>query len=73
MSCSLSAMTELNQRYLSEPEADVDTGRAALLLGVHPNTIRRWDKTGKLRSWRTPGGFRRFAMADLRALKAGAR
>ena len=42
----------------------------AALLGVHPNTVRRWDKEGSLKAVRTgPRGDRRFYRAD--ALEAG--
>ena len=44
------------------------TTEAAKLLGVHPSTLRRWDKTGILRpSYRTPTGERRYTEADLEA------
>lgn len=44
------------------------TAEAAKLLGVHPSTLRRWDKTGILRpSIRTPTGERRYTEADLEA------
>lgn len=44
------------------------TAEAAKLLGVHPSTLRRWDKTGILRpSYRTPTGERRYTEADLEA------
>ena len=40
---------------------------AAKLLGVHPSTLRRWDKTGILRpSIRTLTGERRYTEEDLR-------
>lgn len=38
---------------------------AAAYLGVHPDTLRRWEKAGKIRVYRTPGGERRFERADL--------
>ena len=42
---------------------------AAKMLGVHPSTLRRWDKTGILRpSYRTPTGERRYTEADLKAI-----
>ncbi|RSN68933.1 MerR family DNA-binding transcriptional regulator, partial [Candidatus Korarchaeum cryptofilum] len=28
-------------------------------LGIHPNTLRKWDKQGKIRVVRTVGGRRR--------------
>ena len=42
---------------------------AAKLLGVHPSTLRRWDKKGILTpSYRTPTGERRYTDADLKAI-----
>ena len=44
------------------------TAEAAKLLGVHPSTLRRWDKTGILRpSIRTLTGERRYTEADIQA------
>lgn len=43
------------------------TSEAAARLGVHPSTLRRWDKTGILRpSIRTLTGERRYTEEDLR-------
>jgi excisionase family DNA binding protein len=41
------------------------------MLGVNESTLRRWADAGHIRSFRTPGGHRRFAEDDLRALMAG--
>ena len=38
---------------------------AAHYLGVHPDTLRRWEKAGKVRAYRLPSGERRFERADL--------
>ena len=38
---------------------------AAELLGVHPATVRNWADKGEIPSRRTPGGHRRFRLADL--------
>ena len=39
------------------------------MLGVHPSTLRRWDKKGILHpSIRTPTGERRYTEADLKAI-----
>ena len=44
------------------------TAEAAKMLGVHPSTLRRWDKKGILRpSIRTLTGERRYTDADLDA------
>lgn len=38
---------------------------ACALLGVHPNTIRRWDKEGKIRVVRQKGGHRRIPESEI--------
>ena len=38
------------------------------MLGVHPSTLRQWADAGKIHTVRTPGGHRRFAETDVRAL-----
>jgi excisionase family DNA binding protein len=45
-------------------------GRAARLLGVHPITLRRWADQGEIAVMLTPGGHRRFAVADLERFAA---
>jgi len=35
------------------------------MLGVHPNTLRRWVKEGRITATVTAGGERRFLVADL--------
>lgn len=40
-------------------------GEAAKYLGVSKDTLRRWEKRGKIKSYRTPGGRRRYTMYDL--------
>ena len=46
----------------------VSIGKAAKELGVHPETLRRWEKQGKIVVERTPTGFRRYDLAKLRGL-----
>lgn len=41
---------------------------ASRMLGVHPSTLRQWADAGKIHTVRTPGGHRRFAETDVRAL-----
>jgi|SRR5579859_1750866 len=45
-------------------------GRAARVLGVHPITLRRWADQGEIAVMLTPGGHRRFALADLQRFAA---
>jgi excisionase family DNA binding protein len=39
---------------------------ASAFLGVHYTTVRSWADRGEIRVFRTPGGHRRFSVADLR-------
>ena len=38
---------------------------AAYLLGVSTDTLRRWEKEGKISSTRTEGGHRRYDLTDI--------
>ena len=51
----------------------VSLGPASRLVGVDPDTLRRWADDGRVRSYATPGGHRRFSQADLERLAAGRR
>ncbi|MHB8574804.1 MAG: MerR family transcriptional regulator [Dehalococcoidia bacterium] len=44
--------------------------QACRLLGVNESTLRRWADAGQVRTFRTPGGHRRFSQADLFKLTA---
>lgn len=44
---------------------------ACKLLGVDQSTLRRWSDDGKIPVFRTPGGHRRYAEDDLKALVKG--
>jgi excisionase family DNA binding protein len=56
---------------LREPDSRVPAGDwlslgpASQLLGIDPDTLRRWADDGRVPAWTTPGGHRRF---DARAL-----
>src|SRR3972149_10014413 len=43
---------------------------AAQRLGVHPTTLRRWADAGEISVMLTPGGHRRFALADIEQFEA---
>ena len=62
-------------RYRDDPETLatrwITLGQACKLLGVNESTLRRWADAGHVRSFRTPGGHRRFSEDDLRGLVAG--
>lgn len=56
---------------MSEPTAGPGTsgwlslGPASALLGIDPDTLRRWADEGRVPAWTTPGGHRRFDAAAL--------
>jgi putative resolvase len=43
----------------------VSIGRASDLLGVHVDTLRRWEALGKITPVHTKGGHRRYRLAEL--------
>jgi len=65
----------VTSRYRDDPESLatrwITLGQACKLLGVNESTLRRWADAGHVRSFRTPGGHRRFSEEDLRVLMAG--
>jgi excisionase family DNA binding protein len=46
-------------------------GQACRLLNVDESTLRRWADAGQVRTFRTPGGHRRFADEDVRGIVHG--
>ena len=50
--------------------AFVNVGKAAAYLGVSPASLRQWSDEGLVRVYRTPGGQRRYRLADLEAFIA---
>ncbi|TMD96799.1 MAG: helix-turn-helix domain-containing protein [Chloroflexi bacterium] len=46
---------------------------AARRLSVHPTTLREWADKGSIRTFRTPGGHRRFSESDVAELGARAK
>jgi excisionase family DNA binding protein len=57
-------------RKVTGPDLLIPT-EVAGLFRVDAITVRRWAKTGKLRSIKTLGGHRRFYRAEVEALVAG--
>ena len=49
---------------------DVRIGEAAEMLGVSVDTIRRWQRDGRLRAGRTSGGQRTVPLAEVQRLIA---
>lgn len=53
------------------PELRYTISEAANLLGVHPDTVRRWESTGKIKSIRVSGGWRRFPESEIKRILEG--
>ncbi|HZG67913.1 MAG TPA: helix-turn-helix domain-containing protein [Herpetosiphonaceae bacterium] len=58
----------MTQSVSDNQAAWLTLGEVSTLLGVHPATVRQWSDEGKLDAFRTPGGHRRFARADIERL-----
>lgn len=57
-------------RHTTISGAPVRIGSAAAMLNVAVETLRRWEREGKITSIRTPGGQRRFQISEIERLKA---
>jgi excisionase family DNA binding protein len=59
-------------RAAQQSPAWLSLDQAAKRLKVHPATLREWADRGRIRTFRTPGGHRRFSEADVSAMGAQA-
>ncbi|MFL5750340.1 MAG: MerR family transcriptional regulator [Chloroflexota bacterium] len=58
-------------RAVAPPEQNrLSLGPAARMLGVDPDTLRRWADEGRIEAFTTPGGHRRFDRLDIERLCA---
>jgi len=55
---------------MSKGEAVYIISVAAELAGIHPQTLRIYERRGLLNPYRTPGGTRRYSDKDLERLRA---
>jgi molybdopterin-binding protein len=55
---------------LRQMAKDLSLGEAAHALGVSPDTLRRWDRAGKLRTSRDERNRRRVPAAEVRRLSS---
>ncbi|QBC87350.1 MerR family transcriptional regulator [Mycobacterium avium] len=46
----------------------ISPGEAAALLGVHVDTVKRWERDGRISSLRTPLNHRRYRRGDVEKL-----
>jgi excisionase family DNA binding protein len=62
------------QPHATPSQEALSLGAASRVLGVDPDTLRRWADQGRVRFFLTPGGHRRFDRASLeRVRRAGGR
>lgn len=47
----------------------ISIGRASELLGVHHDTLRDWERKGKISPVKTPGSHRRYSMSDINGMR----
>ena len=47
---------------------DLSPQAAAAIVGVHEDTLKRWAADGKVKAFKTPGGWWRFRRSDLTEL-----
>lgn len=63
--------------HLPEPEPRkrkwYAVSAAADLLGISSRTLLRWSEAGRIETWQTPGGHRRFHARDLARLREATR
>ena len=45
-------------------------GEVARLTGVTISTVRNWDRAGKIKSFRTAGGQRRFPVSEVERIRS---
>lgn len=51
-----------------ESAAVLTPAEVAQMFGVDPKTVTRWAQTGRLESFRTPGGHRRYSGPQVREI-----
>lgn len=64
------AQTALLRRYGARVMPLLQVRQAARGLGVHENTLRRWEERGLIRAVHLPSGVMRFRAEDVEALRA---
>jgi len=64
---------QMTQKSVVSEQEWLTLSQAAKRLNVHATTLRRWSDNGKIPVMITPGGHRRFAVADVENFSTGSR
>ena len=67
----MTAERELTPSLMLAQDRWLTLGQSCRLLNVDESTLRRWADAGQVRTFRTPGGHRRFAESDVRSIVDG--
>ena len=54
---------------MNDIQKKIRIGEAAQILGVNIQTLRNWEKSGKLQAERSPGGQRYYVLHDIEQFK----
>lgn len=55
-------------KHYGNPDELLPPAESAKLIGISRDTLKRWEKQGRISSLRTPHGHRRFRRGDVEAL-----
>jgi excisionase family DNA binding protein len=55
-------------KYPERPDDLLPPAESAKLIGISRDTLKRWEKKGRITALRTPEGHRRFRRRDVEAL-----
>lgn len=55
-------------KHPANPDELLPPAEAAALVGISRDTIKRWERAGRITSRRTPHGHRRYRRGDVEAL-----
>ncbi|SHQ36727.1 DNA binding domain, excisionase family [Mycobacteroides abscessus subsp. abscessus] len=58
----------MQSQHAGKIPSKLSVGEAASLLGVSADTLKRWERDGRVRSYRTPTNHRRFELSEIVAL-----
>lgn len=58
----------MQPKHPVNPDDLLASGEASKLIGVSRDTLKRWEKKGRITSLRTPDNHRRYRRGDVEAL-----